>query len=236
MKKHLWTLGAGFVLGAISLFFYARNHIESQTALQPREVAVSLPSYLRDRGFQLSPQESERNDRFITDQQKEQFKEQLSIHPHITSIAEIGLNAGNSAEHFFKSCPALKKFVSFDINKYPYTAHAVEYFAKYYKDSFEFVPGDSSFTVSEYAKKCPEQKFDLIYIDGDHGYESAMSNLIRCKDLAHPNSLVWINDYNFSDVQRAVLTLQDEKFLEIDSIHRSAGDQGERYWARLRYR
>jgi predicted O-methyltransferase YrrM len=236
MKKHLWTLGTGFVLGAISLFFYAKNHVENQTVPQSKEVAVSLPDYLRDHGFQLSPQESAQSDRFVTDKQKEQFKEQLSIHPYIASIAEIGLNAGNSAEHFLKCCPALKKFVSFDINKYPYTAHAVEYFTRYYKGFFEFVPGDSAFTVSEYAKKFPEQKFDLIYIDGDHSYESSMSNLIRCKDLAHSNSLVWINDYNFSDVQRAVVSLQDENFLEIDSIHRTAGDQGERYWACVRYR
>ncbi len=56
---------------------------------------------------------------YVGEIQKEQFSERLSTLPGIRQIAEIGFNAGHSAECFFTHCKDLERFVSFDISAFP---------------------------------------------------------------------------------------------------------------------
>lgn len=168
---------------------------------------------------------------YVTEFQKIQFLNQLKLYPNVRSIAEIGLNAGHSAEMFFKNCENLKDFVSFDINQHAYTKHAVEYFSKKYQDRFTFIDGDSLATIPRYAKNFPQKKFDLIYIDGGHQFKVIFNDIKNCKALAHRDTVVWIDDFFYPDIQKAVEKCVRMGIIEVKSIHPSL----DRKWVEARY-
>jgi predicted O-methyltransferase YrrM len=205
-----------------------------QKVVNNREL-LTLDQYLGIYGFKLSPLDSRNNEGYMSNAQRLQFRERLKGYPDIEKIAEIGLNGGHSAANFFQSCKRLKKFVSFDVNYHAYTQVAIEYFSSRYKDIFEFVQGDSLLKVPEYAKCFPDQKFDLIYIDGYHSYDYCLNDIVNCKQLSHPGTVVWVDDYNASFIQAAVATAQRMGFIEIVNVHRCQDQHGERCWVEVRY-
>ncbi|HSX13224.1 MAG TPA: hypothetical protein VLE96_02240, partial [Chlamydiales bacterium] len=71
-----------------------RNFFIYILCMSPCFAALSLDEYYVSKGIQIQ-------EGYITDGQKNQFREELSKHPEIRTIAEIGLNGGHSAEHFF---------------------------------------------------------------------------------------------------------------------------------------
>ena len=56
------------------------------------------------------------------------------------------------------------------------------------------IEGDSLETVPKYINKNNNKKFDLIFIDGGHTYEIAKKDLINCKNLAHPQTIIIMDD------------------------------------------
>lgn len=197
--------------------------------------ALTLDAYLQRHGFHLIPPHSEKNEGFITEGQKRQFTEVLETYSPITSVIEIGLNAGHSADHILKTCPQIQKFVSIDINIHPYSTLAIEYFSKKYAGAFQFIQGDSHVIVPDYATHFPKQKFDLIYIDGSHTYEGSFGDIQNCEKLAHPDTILWIDDYHLLGSGQAILGAQIEGLIEVIAYHESSDLFGPRYWAEARY-
>lgn len=195
---------------------------------------VTLDQYLGYYGFSLSPQDSHNNEGYMSNEQKQQYKERLSLYPDIESVLEIGLNGGHSADNFLQTCTNLKKFVSFDINMHGYTQPAADYFKRTYKEKFEFIPGDSALTVPQYASDFPDQKFDLIYVDGKHTYEYVIEDIMNCRALAHPDTILWVDDY-WSFIQDAVLSLQAKGIIQVVHVQQSWGGHGGRSWMEARY-
>ena len=194
----------------------------------------NLDQYLKKSGFFLSPADSKTNEGYMTESQKKQFVGWLKEHPHIQTIAEIGLNSGHSAENFFLNIPELKQFISFDIQHHEYTKIAREYLEREYPGRFFFIQGDSAITVPEFAKST-NAVCDLIYIDGNHSYEGAIQDLINCRKLAHENTVLWIDDYNGPSVRRAIFECHREKIIKIVDIHWTSDPCGERAWVEARY-
>jgi predicted O-methyltransferase YrrM len=201
--------------------------------------SVSLDEFLHDHGFFLNPIHSPVNEGYMSDSQKEQFIEKLSTYKGIKRIAEIGLNAGHSAEVFFNTCKELELFVSFDINHYPYTPVAVKYFYREYGNKFIFNPGDSLQTVPRFQSNYPFMRFDLIFIDGCHAYEWAMGDLINMKRMAHPKTVLWIDDVppDFSGpIGLAVRTCEAQGIIRIIKLHDSSHPiQFGRHWVEAEY-
>lgn len=108
---------------------------------------------------------------------------------NIKNIMEIGFNAGHSCEVFLKSRPDIC-VTSFDINQYEYTNYGVRYFAEYYPGRHEFISGNSLETVPNY----PDKKFDLIFVDGAHDYNTALQDVHNCRRLAHKDTIVIMDD------------------------------------------
>lgn len=198
-------------------------------------VDLSLDQYLENKGFSLCPAHSKKNEGYMTEPQKQQFIQRLASYRTISSILEIGLNAGHSAENFFQHCKAINTFVSFDINIHPYTQHAADYLQEKYGQRFIFITGDSKQKVPEFLNSFPQQKFDLIYIDGDHRYDGCKSDIINCKQLAHKNTILWIDDCNNNDVERVVNNFQKQGFLKVIKIHKSQDPHGNRSWVEACY-
>ena len=168
---------------------------------------------------------------YMIEDQKNQFSECLRSYPNIRKIMEIGLNAGHSALHFFNTCPHIELFVSFDINHHDYTQHAINYLSLKYQDRFLFVEGDSTLTIPKFSKQYPYEAFDLIYVDGCHLFDYALADIINAKKLAHPNTILWIDDFHDGDVNRAVMLLCSLNFIRLLNVHTSL----DRCWVEARY-
>lgn len=193
---------------------------------------MGVTKFLESRGFFFTPEGGKEYNGYITPLQKEQFTKRLQKYPNIQKVAEIGFNAGHSAEHFFNQCPSLKLFAAFDLNRFPCTKHAAEFFYEKYPDRFVFIPGDSLISVPEMHRKFPNIKFDLIYIDGCHIFEWALGDILNAKKLAHEKTIIWIDDLKMNGVSGAVKFCETTGVIQIEEIFSSEDPSfGPRVWA-----
>jgi len=186
----------------------------------------------------MKPSGGIENEGYMTQAQKEQFINKLKSYRNIKTVYEIGLNGGHSASLLINNLPQLTKFVSFDINWHPYTTHAASYIKSIIGDKFEFVPGDSKQTVPNYLSDHSELA-DLIYIDGDHSYEGALTDIINMKKASHKNTILWIYDVPEkldNSVAKAVIECAKQRMIKIIKIHGSSDNNGGyRSWVEARY-
>lgn len=111
-------------------------------------------------------------------------------------VLEIGCDVGNSTTAFLAG-PAVS-VTSIDINP-----HCADNFPDCPR--WAFILGNSSHrdTISKVAN----QRFDVLYVDGDHSYAGAMSDLHAYSQLVRPGGLVLVHDVlandNFPGVWRA---------------------------------
>jgi hypothetical protein len=127
------------------------------------------------------------------------------------NVAEIGVALGDGSKALIEAFKP-SEFVAFDL----FTLHEVPQFwgrtnkewfgekdhATYYRDKVKpFVKklviemGDSSSALNKY----PEAHFDMIYIDGDHGYEGARNDAYAALRTIKSDGLLIFNDYIVRD-------------------------------------
>lgn len=197
--------------------------------------ALTLDNYLGYYGFRLSPRHSHINEGYVTETQKKGFIQDLQRYGNIHKVAEIGFNGGHSVQIFFENCCPDVKVLSFDLYEHDYTKPGVEYMQRKYKDRFHFIPGDSHVTVPEYAMFHPDDKYDLIYVDGDHSFQGCYDDIVNCRKLATPDTILWVDDYN-EQVWSAVNRLVHEGFIKIVKHNQDFHDPcGPRVWVECRY-
>lgn len=209
----------------ISLFFCFVSIFQAQT---------DLDRFLNQKGYHFTPSGTAVCEGYISPKQKEAFIAKLAGHPGIRKIAEVGFNAGHTSEVFLEYAKD-SQVVSFDINAHVYTKTGVEFIQSKYKDRFQFVAGDSRFTVLDYFKAHPKDNFDLIYIDGCHLFGACLDDILNFKSLAHKDSVLWIDDAHFPDVQRAVDFAERLQIIEVVASESAEDEFGVRAWVEGRY-
>jgi len=114
-----------------------------------------------------------------------------------TSILEIGFNVGHSSELFLSTHPN-RTVISFDIGLYKEGFSVGKRFLDFnYPNRHTLILGDSQITLPEFIHKT-DNKFDLIFIDGGHHYNISKSDLLNCKNLAHKDTLLILDDTVFT--------------------------------------
>jgi hypothetical protein len=195
---------------------------------------LDLDHYLSSCGYSLSPGHSKVNEGYSSVAQRKAFFDDLQKMPHVKKILEVGFNAGHSCELFLNS-PFHPKVVSFDINLHSYTKPGVEFMQKKYGDRFEFVQGDSSIKLIEYANEHFNEKFDLIFIDGCHTFDGCVSDILKCQRFAHKDTVLWIDDYYPYGVKIAVDSCVERGLISILDVKSVSDESGARSWAIARY-
>lgn len=128
---------------------------------------------------------------------------------NISTVMEIGFNAGHSADLFLKH-PKNVKLWSFDIGQHSYVESGKTYIDNTYPGRHTLILGNSLTTVPKFIKS-NNMKFDLIFIDGGHEYNVSKNDLLNCKNLAHNNTIVimddtvirkeWIQNWNIGPIR-----------------------------------
>jgi predicted O-methyltransferase YrrM len=139
------------------------------------------------------------NNCYITEGYTEQVSEQVQIlkdlvnNDKIHNILEIGMNAGHSSCLFLennKQC----NVISFDIGSHDYVQIGKQYIDNTYPNRHELIIGDSKTTIPLYTNINQEIKMDLIFIDGGHDYETAIDDLMNCRNLSHKDTILIMDD------------------------------------------
>ena len=149
---------------------------------------------LRDINKLYGPRELMKIEGFMRTRQAQYFTRLLIEKPKIKRIAEIGFNAGHSSFIFLNTRPDTE-VVSFDIAKHPYIDKAQKFIAERFPGWHKLYRGDSKTSVPGYTKENPGEKFDLIFIDGGHDYETSVADLNNMQKLAAPGAIVVADDY-----------------------------------------
>jgi len=129
-----------------------------------------------------------------SDQIPDQTNDLAVLSKSAKNIMEIGFNAGHSSVVFLKNNPDCK-VVSFDLGEHSYVNVVKEYIDYTYPNRHKLVIGNSTISIPEYT---PGSKFDLIFIDGGHELEIARQDLLNCKNFAHPDTMVVMDDITFN--------------------------------------
>ena len=206
----------------------------SSFSLFATEAPTTLDTYLYENGFALTPVHSTRNEGYSSEPQRKVFKEDCQAMSDLKKILEIGFNGGHSCEAFLESGNEVS-VISFDLNSHSYTQAGVNFMFKKYPGRFQFIPGDSAITVNAYAAAHPDEKFDLIFIDGCHEHNAALRDIQNCQKLAHRKTVVWIDDYASYGVKPAVDQCVDQGLLQILGVKTVNDHSGVRVWAIARY-
>jgi predicted O-methyltransferase YrrM len=149
---------------------------------------TTLNDYFRKNNIKIT----EGNIGGISEQQNE-IIEILKNNTNISKIMEIGFNAGHSAELFLENSNAY--VYSFDIGTHfhQYLKYGKVYINNKFPNRHTLVFGDSMETIPRFKSK-NDIKFDVIFIDGGHDYDIAYADLINCRELAHSETIVIMDD------------------------------------------
>lgn len=115
-------------------------------------------------------------------------------HAHL--VAEVGFNAGLSARAFLMANPYVS-VVSFDLcetRSGPATRVSKAMIDKEFPGRHTLVCGDSTVTVPEYARDNPDIRFDVVFIDGGHDYQTAKADITNMRALSTPETVVIMDD------------------------------------------
>ena len=121
----------------------------------------------------------------------------LLLTNQFNNLLEIGFNAGFSTLFMLLINPTIK-ITCVDLGHHLYTQPCYEWISKHFPNRVELIIGDSCKVLPELIKK--QCSYDFIHIDGNHGDQCVFNDLHNSIKLAHKNTFILIDDYNFNNI------------------------------------
>ena len=150
---------------------------------------------------------------------------------NIKNVMEIGFNAGHSADLFLKH-PKNIELWSFDIGQHQSVKSGKTFIDNTYPARHRLILGNSLTTIPDFINN-NIIKFDLIFIDGGHDYNVSKNDLLNCKNLAHSNTIVimddtvirkeWVQHWNIGPMRAWDEAKKDNMVKEISCEEYSSG-------------
>lgn len=148
------------------------------------------------------------------------IKKLIKLNPQIKKIAEIGFNAGHSSVLFLESNPKVT-VCSFDIMHYDYVLTGKEFVDEHFPNRHTLIEGNSTGSVPRFQMENPETKFDLIFIDGCHKYKQVLIDILNMRELAHEDTILFIDDLHLKGVERAYEECLEKEIIKKGTISQS---------------
>lgn len=123
-----------------------------------------------------------------------------------SKICEIGVNAGHSLLFMLEQNPTAE-YLLFDLGNHGYTRLCVEYIKSQYPNTkIDIIYGDSKETIPNFIMENKESvgTFDLVHIDGGHGFFEFCSDFYNCRFLSDVNGVTIFDDYQWNDIKKFV--------------------------------
>ncbi|MCB1112451.1 MAG: class I SAM-dependent methyltransferase [Chlamydiales bacterium] len=242
-QKHFNTSPSEFELGDFIVHMYAYhgrelfnkfNELEEKYGYIVKTVvedliangSISLDDYLRYQGFS----KIEGHCKLGGTTQPDFLETLVRERPHIHFIGEIGFKGGHSSEVFLQTRHDTQ-VISFDIASHEYVAVGKEYLDIKYPGRHQLIIGNSMESVPEFSEDNPSTVFDMVFIDGGHGYGIALADIINMQALSDENTVVIVDDLTIPTVRKAYDECIENGILKEISLHRSK----HKGWAECRY-
>ena len=129
--------------------------------------------------------------------------------PEMESMLEVGSFAGESGLLFYNS-RKFKSITCVDIWK---DVHDPERMAYAEKSFDKRLGGKVTKIKAAFTEGLNLPKFDFIYIDANHSYESVKQDIILAKKLIKPNGIIAGHDYR--ETYQGVIKAVKEEFSEV---------------------
>jgi len=134
------------------------------------------------------------------------------------TVCEVGFNAGHSALLWLLG--GADRVISFELGQYNYSHVAAEWLLARFPGKLHLVMGDSVHSVPTFHAMFPNEKCDIVLVDGGHYFEPAW------KDLLHFKDLVDIGPGGAIDNSGHVLLVDDTEMSEVGAAWAQAQAQG----------
>ncbi len=192
-------------------------------------ICIMLTEYLEKKGIRFSYDYEGYSGQFPAE---EVILSYFAGRPAVKEIMEIGFNAGHSAENFLLANPNAN-VTSFDLGRVNAMKYGKEYIDATYPGRHTLIVGDSTCTVPQFRLDNPNKRFDVIFIDGGHGYNVAKVDIVNSSGLAHSDTIVIVDDIMYVGGWEAGWTVEPtkvweegKKFGEIQELGRVADRPG----------
>jgi predicted O-methyltransferase YrrM len=117
----------------------------------------------------------------------------LARQEHVSSVVEVGFNAGYSSYAFLLSHPDAR-VLSFDLGTHACVKPAKNYIDHVFPGRHMLIPGDSIRSIPGFRDTHPNLRFDLAFIDGGHSYEAAEADLRNIQGVCQQDATIVMDD------------------------------------------
>lgn len=145
-------------------------------------------------------------DNIIIDENKDKIYNLQYLAKDKRRICEIGVNAGHSLLIMLEQNPKAE-YILFDLGNHRYTSPCIEYIKKQYpKSRIKIIYGDSKETIPNFIvyNQYLVNNFDLVHIDGGHGFLEFFADFYNCRYLVSDDGLTIFDDYNYSTINKFI--------------------------------
>jgi predicted O-methyltransferase YrrM len=130
------------------------------------------------------------------------------------TVCEVGFNAGHSALLWLLA--GATRVVSFELGQHSYSHVAAEWLSVRFPGKLHLVMGDSMQSVPLYHTMFPDEKCNIVFIDGGHKFEHAKSDMLNFRKFvelspsASLGHILLVDDTNMPEVGAAWAQAQAE--------------------------